>query len=212
MTRFAELARKIAEIAMPKDPSHGYDHVERVVGYAKRIAEQLRIDLDLEALEVAAWLHDIARGLPEDHAIASADIAYHLLIEHGAPPDFAEKVRRIIMCHSYSARKRGATCIDIEGVVLSDADKIDAVGAVGVARVFIYGGTHGRNLSDSLKHLTTKILSLKRYVETTPAKKIVELRSKRVELFLSWISEELGKESERETLLIDRIKGPSSSS
>jgi len=209
MDSLTDIARHIAKIASSTDPCHGYDHAERVTQYAKIIAEEMGIDVDVEALEIAALMHDIARGLPEDHAEASAEIAYHVLLEHGASIDLAKKVKRIIACHSYSAHSKGRACTDIEGIVLSDADKIDAIGAIGIARVFIYSGAHGRSIPESLEHIRRKILTLGKHVRTKVGERLAAERIHRVETFLNWIREELsaGRQSAKLSSSIG-TKGP----
>ncbi|NPA97179.1 MAG: HD domain-containing protein [Crenarchaeota archaeon] len=197
MREAIEIARKALELLSPSSPSHGLDHAERVYAIAMELASNFE-NVDRDALAVAALLHDIARDLPGDHAANSADIAFHILVENGVSKDFAERVREAILCHSYSRAAR-YRCESLEGAILSDADKIDACGAIGIARTFAYGGEHRRSIEDSLRHLEIKIARLAEYAHTEVGRKILCKLSARVRAFISWLREEL--RSGRETFL-----------
>ncbi len=187
-----KLIETVARILMPRDPCHGYEHVERVRRLALRIAKKLAeqgYEIDFEALEIAALLHDVGRSVSEEkHAEVSADIARRILEALGIDRDRIEKIARIILAHSYSYGRKPES---LEEAILSDADKLDAMGAVGIARVFIYSGKHGRSIEDSIKHIETKILRLKDLVMTEPAKKLAEDRHRFVEQFLAQLKKEL---------------------
>lgn len=168
---------------------HGWEHVERVLDISLKIG--IQEGADLEVLALSAILHDIARkfeeeGLIEDHAIESAKMAKKFLEELKYPK--AEAVYEAIISHSFST---GVSPKSLEGKILSDADKIDAMGAIGVARVFMYSGEHGRTIEDSIKHFYEKILRLKDMIYTNTGKKIAEERHKFVEIFVKRLEEEL---------------------
>jgi uncharacterized protein len=114
--------------------------VLRVLALAERLA--LAEGADLEIVHAAALLHDVARSLPEvEHARAGAETARRLLA--GQPPDRVEAVAHAIEAHRF---RRGPAPATLEARVLHDADKLDAIGAIGVARAFAYGGLHGQRL------------------------------------------------------------------
>jgi uncharacterized protein len=126
------------------DAIHDFDHVLRVLALAERLARAE--GADLEIVRAAALLHDVARvqeadRLTHDHAQAGAEIARHLLA--GQPPDKVEAVAQAIAAHRF----RGGPAPETpEARVLHDADKLDAIGAIGVARAFAYGGHEGQRL------------------------------------------------------------------
>ena len=125
------------------DAVHDFDHVRRVLALAERLARAE--GADLEIVRTAALLHDIARGqgdrLAADHAQAGAEIARRLLAGH--PQEKIEAVAHAIAAHRFRA---GPSPQTLEAKVLHDADKLDAIGAIGVARAFAFGGHEGQRL------------------------------------------------------------------
>ncbi len=130
-----DLARTLYENA---DAAHAFDHVLRVMRLAVHLAE--REGADVAVVRTAALLHDVADSR-QDHHLASARQARSLLAD--APPDFREAVAHCIEAHRFSQPPEPAT---LEAQCLNDADKLDAIGAVGVARAFAFAGTHGNRL------------------------------------------------------------------
>ncbi len=192
-----EIVETIVKLIMSRVPAHGLDHVMRVRKLALLIARDLiskGIAVDLEVLELASLLHDIGRVVSEEnHAIVSAKIAKKILKCLGYPEDKIESVVHAIEAHSYSSNIKPRT---IEAMILSDADKIDALGAIGIARVISYGAIKGRSLSDSLKHFIEKILRLKDMMYTELGKKLARERSKIVELYVETLRRELSEYEE----------------
>jgi len=120
------------------DAAHAFDHVLRVTRLAVHIAEAE--GANVEIVRVAALLHDVA-GSRHDHHLASARMARELLAE--APPTFVDAVAHCIEAHRFSQPPEPLTP---EAKCLNDADKLDAIGAVGVARAFAFAGAHGGRL------------------------------------------------------------------
>ncbi len=184
-----EKARRIYEFAENscKLASHGWEHVLRVFELADRLGK--KEGADMEILLVSAILHDVGRMISEDkHAIASAKLSENLLRDLGFPE---EKIKRIVHCilaHSFSS---GISPETLEAKILSDADKLDALGAIGIARVFMYSGEKGRSVRDSIKHFKEKILKLKDLLYTEEAKRIGESRDLFVREFLERLEKEL---------------------
>ncbi len=125
------------------DAVHDFDHVLRVLALAERLAEMEGADLDI--VRAAALLHDVARGCeasPDgDHALAGADVARQVLAAE--PRHRVEAVAHAIAAHRF---RTGPEPQSIEAQVLHDADKLDAIGAIGVARAFAFGGRQGQRL------------------------------------------------------------------
>lgn len=119
---------------------HGFDHVLRVLGLAERIA--LAEDADLAVVRTAALLHDVGESEGRAlHHVRGAAIARDLLRDQD--PEFIDAVAHAIEAHRFRSAPEPET---LEARILSDADKLDAIGAIGVARVFAYAGARGTPL------------------------------------------------------------------
>ena len=99
-------------------------------------------------LITACLLHDVGRkeqfADPKVcHAMAGAEKAYSFLIENGFDEDFAQKIRHCIQAHRYRESNQPQT---LEAKILFDADKLDVVGAMGIARTLLYKGKMGEPL------------------------------------------------------------------
>ena len=122
------------------DAAHDFDHVLRVTALAVHIAQAE--GADVEIVRTAALLHDI--GLDNGrvgHEEAAAERARGILA--GQPPEKVEAVAQAIRSHRFRAGPPPQT---LEAKCLFDADKLDAIGAIGVARVFAYSGAAGQRL------------------------------------------------------------------
>ncbi|MGC9348574.1 MAG: HD domain-containing protein [Anaerolineae bacterium] len=127
------------------DSVHDFDHILRVLALAERIA---RVEgADIEIVRTAALLHDWGRALAQeaasDHAQVAAQRAHDYLTARGSDPSWTAAVEHAIAAHRFRTRPNPQT---IEAQVLFDADKLDAIGAIGVARAFAYGGAHNQRL------------------------------------------------------------------
>ncbi len=129
------------------DSAHDFDHILRVVAMAEKIARAE--GADIEVVRAAALLHDLARADEDhgavklDHADVSAEQARELLLSTGASQAFADQVAEAIRTHRFRGMRRPAT---IEAQILFDADKLDAIGALGVARAYAVAGSLNQKL------------------------------------------------------------------
>jgi uncharacterized protein len=146
-----EFARSLYD---DSDPVHDFDHVLRVLALARRIGQAE--GADMAVVETAVLLHDIGRVDEDhlahvhnaevaDHALESAGRAREILARLDPPPDaaFVEAVMHAIAAHRFRSAVAPQT---LEARVVFDADKLDAIGAIGVARAFAYGGMTGQKL------------------------------------------------------------------
>jgi uncharacterized protein len=126
------------------DPVHGFSHVLRVYNLCERIGEAEGADLRI--LRAAALLHDIDGDVHvrEGHHLAAADFASKILNEEGWQEDDIRAVIHCIRCHRF--RDRTEEPQTIEAKVLFDADKLDAIGAVGIARAVAYAVRAGMDV------------------------------------------------------------------
>ena len=189
--KLIEKTREFAKGFFEREGTHGFSHVERVFNLCMHIGREE--GADLEVLALAALLHDVARPLEdsgevEDHAVEGAKIAKRFLLSLGYPEEKAEAVAHAIEAHRFS---RGPEPRTLEAKILSDADKLDAMGAIGIARVFMYSGEHGRDIEASLEHFEEKILKLKDLMYTETARKIAEGRHEFTVRFIERIRREI---------------------
>ncbi len=164
---------------------HQDDHVERVLRLALAIAE--KEGGDRKVIEIAAKLHDVCRN-EENHALKGAEKARKILKNEGYGDEFTEKVCHCIESHSFSGKTRPKS---LEAKILSDADKLDAMGAVGIARAFMYSGETMRDIESTLRHFEEKLFRLKDLLYTETARKIAFERHKFMKDFYRRIKEEL---------------------
>lgn len=123
------------------DSAHGEDHIYRVLYNALEIAKTEE-NVDYDVLICACLLHDIGRKEQfENPALCHAEVggekAYRFLLENGFNPVFAEHVKKCIVSHRF---RKNNPPESIEAKILFDADKLEAAGAVGIARTLIYKG------------------------------------------------------------------------
>ncbi len=178
------------------DEAHGWPHVERVARLALRIAVDLG-SVDYDVLGASVLYHDLGRPLERvlgaHHALLSARLAKARLETLGWEREKIALVENAILSHSYSLSKSiGVKPESVEAMILSDADKLDALGAIGIARVIITGAHVGRSICDSLEHLKSKIIRLPGLLYTKPAKRMADKLRVIVEHYVESLEEELG--------------------
>jgi uncharacterized protein len=203
--------RQIVAQRMEQDPAHDLAHLDRVWTNAHRIARNEtgdKSDADLRVLMAAAYLHDLV-NLPKDApnraeaSTLSAEQAEPILRGLGFTDAEIAATQHAIAAHSYSA---GIPAQSTEAHILRDADRLDALGAIGIARTFIVAGSMGRAVYDpadpfaatrdlddqswSIDHWHLKLLQLPGEMVTAKGREIAE---KRARLMLAYL-EQLGKE------------------
>ena len=136
------------------DPVHDFEHIQRVLALAERVGREE--GADLEILRAAVLLHDAAgatpgnegRGAPAGaratHHEASADFARGVLAGEGWPEDRIEAVLHCIRAHRFRGTEAPRS---LEAKILFDCDKLDVLGAIGVARAMAYAALAGQPLT-----------------------------------------------------------------
>ena len=150
---------------------HGFGHTMRVYGNAMKIAGDEACDRRIVAL--AALLHDA-----DDYKLFNTENnenARRFLKGYGVDQEETEKIITAINAVSFS-KNEGRKPETIEGQIVQDADRLDAIGAVGIARTFAFGGKHGRSPEDSIQHFHEKLLLLKDLMNTEKAKELADER------------------------------------
>jgi uncharacterized protein len=167
---------------------HGYEHTERVVELCRRLGA--RLGADMSVLLPAAILHDVSRD-EENHSERGADEAARILEEAGYDPEKIPLIREAILAHSFSRGERART---LEAMILSDADKLDAMGAVGVYRTALYSGELMRPVEEFIGHFHEKLLTLKDLLYTDEARAMAEERHRFMLEYLEEFMRELRTE------------------
>lgn len=179
-----------------QDPAHDWYHNLRVMALAERIGREE--GADMKVLRLSALLHDIGRAeerrTGECHAEISARWAASLLREEGFAEPLIAAVQQAILAHRF---RRGQPPQTLEEKILFDADKLDSIGAVGVARAFAYSGVIGQPLQadDPEQHtpyreFERKLSALKDRLFTWTARAIAEERHRfMVAFFEQWENE-----------------------
>ncbi|OKS88564.1 HD domain-containing protein [Mucilaginibacter polytrichastri] len=193
----------VKETLAGAESGHDWWHILRVWNNAKLIAQTE--DVNMTIVELAALLHDIA-----DSKFNNGDeeigprTASNFLRGLGADEVIIEQVALIIKHLSFKASFDGQTYFSAELAVVQDADRLDAIGAIGIARAFTYGGYKNReiynpnikpdlnltkeayknNTAPTINHFYEKLLLLKDKMNTTTGKELAQKRHDFMELYL----------------------------
>jgi len=202
----AEVVRKRFE---GEGSGHDWWHIYRVWQLAKRIAHEEGANLFV--IESAALLHDIADWKFHDgDDTVGPKVARKILLEQDVSLETTDHVCEIIATMSYKGAGVKTEMKTLEGKVVQDADRLEALGAIGIARAFAYGGHKNQVLHDpnqkpvyhrtkkeyfqnkgtTINHFYEKLLLLKDRMNTPTAKKIAEGRHQFMESFLERFSQE----------------------
>jgi uncharacterized protein len=194
---------------LPADPAHDITHVERVVANARLIAETE--GADLAVVIPAAWLHDCV-SYPKNHpdrALSSrhaAALAIDWLRDEGTPAALLPAIGHAIEAHSFSA---GIAADTLEARVVQDADRLEALGAIGIARCLMVGGALGRPLYSSddpfcdtrepddqrftIDHFYRKLFHVGETLHTAAARREATARIEFMRAFLAQLDTETAK-------------------
>ena len=199
MEHIIENAKAFAKEIFSADSSgHDYHHTLRVWALARTIGEAE--GADMAVVELAALLHDV-----DDHKLSpdtaeNKDRAAGFLRSQGVAEDRIKEILQIIDRISFSRNTLPPDTL--EGKCVQDADRLDALGAIGVARTFAFGGSHGRAIHDpegqdrgsSIAHFYDKLLLLKDRMNTETGRRMALHRHEYLKNFLAeFLSEWDGK-------------------
>lgn len=181
---------------------HDYFHTLRVYKMATRIAEQENANLMI--VQLAALLHDVDDIKLSPETYVNKDRTVDFLRKHGIAGGMTKTICDII--GEVSFRGTGSTTPKtIEGKCVQDADRLDAIGAIGIARAFAYGGNHNRiiydpeikptintnadqyqsHISTTINHFYEKLFQVKDLMNTDTAKKIAKQREDYMKIYIS---------------------------
>ncbi|MFD1018424.1 HD domain-containing protein [Thalassobacillus hwangdonensis] len=157
---------------------HDYHHMKRVSAHARLIAEKEGADPFLA--EAAGWVHDIGDTKLAASPETALEALWDFLAQLGLDQQMIRAIRTAMIDTSFS---KGQVPETLEGKIVQDADRLDAIGAIGIARTFAYGGAKGQPIYDgneqgktSIHHFHEKLLKLKDGFHTDTAQQLAEER------------------------------------
>ena len=205
--KILDLLKEEVKTRISNDPAHDFDHIMRVYKNAKNICNEEKVNPKL--VLSAALLHDIVSYPKSDKrsklsSIRSAELSKKILKKYDFSDEEIQIISDAIRDHSFSQNKIPQT---IEGKILQDADRLDALGAIGIARVFAVAGSEKRrfyNTDDpfckkrdpddqkwSLDHFYKKLFLLESRMNTSSGKVEAKIRTKILRNFLIELKQEL---------------------
>lgn len=198
---------KISQLVKSVDPAHDILHFKRVVSNAKKLATTEQAEINV--VVPAAWLHDfviVPKDSPQRSKASrmSAEKAVEYLNEIQYPSEYYEQIFHAIEAHSFSAK---IAPIGIEAQIVQDADRLDALGALGVARCFATAGLLKRafyNADDpfckerepddqefTVDHFYKKLLLLAGSMQTQAGRQEAQRRVDFMKIYLNELSREI---------------------
>lgn len=201
------LMNKVREIYEQFDASHDFQHIERVYQNALTIL-QTEPEADTEVVKIAVLLHDVSDKKYTDSKEQEDKLIAELPLSEGKK----QHIRDCIAQVSFNGGNE-IEATSIEAKIVRDADRLDAIGAIGIARTFAFGGAKGRKLYDkeedarrdmteeeyrnkntsSVTHFYEKLLLLKELMITDKGKQMAEERHQFMVRFLEQLQNEIGK-------------------
>ncbi|PNW83535.1 hypothetical protein CHLRE_05g234647v5 [Chlamydomonas reinhardtii] len=204
------------------DASHDFAHIQRVRANARNLAQLEGLSADATCLvDLAALLHDVRDWKYSGSDGATAEAVQAFLADQGVAPDTAQRVLYIISRVGFKeelaaggAAEAPPVAVDLaqEAAIVQDADRLDAIGAIGIARCFTFGGAKHRVLHDpevpprdqlskeqymtggekstTINHFYEKLLKLKGLMKTPAGRRIAEQRHAFMESYLTQFHDE----------------------
>ena len=208
--RLKELEKRVKKRLLTEGSGHDWTHIQRVTSTATHLCEKEEADLFI--VTASALLHDLI----DDKVVESEEEGRKELsawmTELGIDDTRQQKVFSVITTISYKGGT-GKKVTSLEAEIVQDADRLDAIGAVGIARCFLYAGSKGHVLYDdsipvrdkmslsdyrnaptpALNHFYEKLLKLKELMNTSAGREEAEKRHLFMEQFLNEFYREIGK-------------------
>lgn len=217
---FSAMSAFVTDCMAGHDPSHNPAHVHRVVALANKILEKERslnptTNYNGAVIKLAALLHDIGDRKylsklepgPGGETPDPNTMVQYALLARGAPSELASRVQTIVSHVSYTTECKDPAVIrrliDQEGfvelAVVQDADRLDAIGAIGIGRCFTFLGAVGKKycvdgkweMNNSIEHFGDKLVKLEGMMKTSTGREMAKVRTERLKVFAGWWEEEM---------------------
>jgi HD superfamily phosphodiesterase len=209
----------VTECMSGHDPSHNPAHVHRVVALAEKIlaSEQKQTptkEFNAAEVKLAALLHDIGdrkyisklETTSGSEVVDPTTMVKHALLAQGASADLAARVQTIVSHVSYTTECKDPSVIKrlieegySELAIVQDADRLDAIGAIGIGRCFTFLGAVGKKyceegkweMGNSIEHFGEKLEKLEGMMKTETGREMAKVRTERLRVFKGWWEEEM---------------------
>ena len=200
MTLVEKVQAIVCRCMSGQQAGHGFDHVLRVLRSARQI--QLEVGGEETIVDLAALLHDIGDAKFNDGVEKSAEMAREILGQLEVPQDVIDHVAHIVDNLSYR-KGDDAKALSLEGQIVQDADRLDALGAIGIVRTIEYGSSFGQpfHVSDNIDgaqktgigHFHDKLFKLRALLNTEPARRVAQEREEFMHQFVNQFLSEWGE-------------------
>ncbi|MBI2084910.1 MAG: HD domain-containing protein [Candidatus Aenigmarchaeota archaeon] len=198
----AEIEKLVKERCIDDATGHDWNHIDRVRRNSLKIAKKEGGDAFI--IELAALLHDVEDWKTENY---KSGIVAKWLDNYGTNKNDKQKIMNIIERISFKGTNHDDNMDSIEGKIVQDADRLDAIGAIGLARCIAFGTSKNRTLYDpsiepdmgmkrnttTINHFYEKLLLLKDRMNTKTAKELAKERHEFMDMFLKQFFREWNK-------------------
>lgn len=175
---------------------HDWEHIKRVWHLNKQI--QATEGGDKFAIELAALFHDYNDSKLTSDPAQATEVITHWMKGKEIPEEVISKIIRIIQSVSFKNGKNPTQASTIEEKIVQDADRLDAIGAIGIARTFTYGGAHNREIANrdhpentTLQHFYDKLLLIQKQLKTKTGRELAGEKQKIMQEFIHALEKEL---------------------
>ena len=191
-------------LAMSKnDPSHDNTHIERVISLSTYILKQEQFNheqkYDSSLIYVAALTHDVFDRKYNPDTTPDGKALFNILVEHGFSNHFADRVNDLVEYISFQTEisnpedAKAALQRNPELAIVQDADRLDAIGGLGIARLFAFGSAKmpQRGLQGCVDHIQIKLAKLEGMMKTETGRRLARERTERLNVFRQWWDDEM---------------------
>lgn len=188
------------------DSSHDYTHIQRVLRLAKKIealenSSDSTIRYNSDIITLASLLHDVGDRKYLKEAEDGETMVERLLLGFKADAAIAVEVQAIVNHVSYTKEVKDPAKVQAflsqhrELAVVQDADRLDSIGAIGIARFFVYHAHQGHTIDESMTYFAERLENLERLMKTPTGREMAAVRTREAKKYRSWYEEEaeLGK-------------------
>lgn len=200
---YRNVYKYVQEYMSRYDASHDFNHILRVLALSKHIlAEETEANpskqYHKQAVILGALLHDVGDKKYIQPGENAENLISDILSKNGCPPRFIAKIAMIVENVSYTNETKRPQFVKAmigahpELSIVQDADRPDAIGAVGIGRVFAFGAAKAadRGLQGSIDHFEEKLFKLEGMMKTETGKQLARERTERMKMFREWWDEE----------------------